>query len=123
MNNQALRKPLYQHSNKNKKYGMCCYIEALYDMTNREYNDGSPSERDCRPMRALDPAVIKDNMAANGEFVAHLDRSVRYKLNQLATLERCISAAQAIPDRYNFYILEGQDMVKYDGVIDLDFSV
>jgi len=105
------------------KYGMCCDIEALYDMTNREYNDDSPSERVCRPMRALDPMVIKDNMAANGEFVARLDRSVRYKLNQLATLERCISAAQAIPDRYNFYILKGQDMVKYDGAIDLDFSV
>jgi len=105
------------------KYGMCCDIEALYDMTNREYNDDSPSERVCRPMRVLEPMVIKDNMAANGEFIARLDRSVRYKLNQLATLERCISAAQAIPDRYNFYILMGQDMVKYDGAIDLDFSV
>ena len=31
--------------------------------------------------------------------------------------------AQAIPDRHNFYILKGQDMVKYDGVIDLGISI
>ena len=105
------------------KYGYCCESGSLYDNTSQEYAEENPSERVCRPLRTLEPSFIKDNMAANGEFVARLDRTVRYKLNQLSTLERCISAARAIPERYDYYILKPQDQVKFDGTIDINFSV
>ena len=105
------------------KYGYCCESGSLYDTKSQEYAEENPRERVCRPLRSLEPSFIKDNLAANGEFVARLDRSVRYKLNQLSTLERCISAARAIPERYDYYILKSQDQVKFDGTIDINFSV
>ena len=105
------------------KYGYCCESGSLYDTTNKEYSEDNPSSKVCRPLRMLDPVFIKDNLAANGEFVARLDRSIRYKLNQLSTLERCISAVRAIPERYDYYVLKSQDTVKFDGYIEIAFSV
>jgi hypothetical protein len=104
-------------------FGYCCEDGALYDNTNQEYDSDNPENRICKPVRQLDPSMIKDNMAANGEFVARLDRAVRYKLVQMSTLERCISAVQGIPDRYNYNILKTQDNVKYDEALELSFSV
>lgn len=105
------------------KYGYCCEVSALYDFVNQRYNGENPEDRVCRPLKQLDPVFIKDNMAANGEFVARMDRSVRYKLVQLTTLEKCIGATKAIPERYNYHILKGQDNVKFDGVVDFDMTV
>ena len=105
------------------KYGYCCEVGALYDYVNKEYNQTNPSERICRPLRQLDPVFIKDNLAANGEFVARLDRAVRYKLNQLSLLERCMSAVRAIPSRYDFYVLQPSTNNVYDGAMSLTFSV
>ena len=104
-------------------YGYCCEFESLYDYAASEYDGENPATKVCRPMRQLEPVFLKDNMVANGEFVARLDRSVRYKLNQLSTLERCISAVKSIPVRYDWNLLEPQAQVKFDGVVDIDFSV
>ena len=105
------------------KYGYCCEAGSLYDTKEREYTDDDPTDRVCRPLRMLDPALIKDNLATNGEFVARMDRAIRFRMNQLSTLERCISAARAIPERYDYYLLKSQDGVKLDGVVDIEFSV
>ena len=102
------------------QYGFCCEEETLYDYASREYDASNPSERICRPLRILDPALIKENLAANGEFIARMDRSVRYKMNQMFLLERCISAVRAIPDRYDFYLLKGLDT---NASTELDISV
>ena len=104
-------------------FGYCCEVDSLYDFESVEYNEENPSERVCRPLRVLDKAIVKENMSSNGEFVARLDRSVRNKMNQLNTLEKCISAARSIPERFDHHILKSQDTVKYDGVIDVAFSV
>ena len=105
------------------QYGYCCEEESLYNLPEREYDASNPEARMCRPLRVLDPSLVKENLAANGEFIARLDRAVRYRLNQLGTLERCISAVRAIPERYDFYLLKSQDTVKIDTSIELDFSV
>ena len=70
----------------------------------------------CKPVRKLDSNTIKDNLAANGEFIARLDRAMRYKLNQMNTLEKCISASRAIPERYDYHILKNKDTVQQDGM-------
>ncbi len=99
------------------KFGYCCAAGDLYDMTIREYlADGVLTNKMCKPLRQLDANMIKDNLAANGEFIARLDRAVRYKLNQMNTLEKCISAARAIPERYDWYLLKNKDQVKTDGM-------
>ena len=105
------------------KYGYCCEIDQLYNFETGEYDQENPEEMVCRPLRSLDKAIVKDNMANNGEFVARLDRAIRFRLNQLSTLEKCISAARAIPERFDYHILKAQDTVKYDGTIDVSFSV
>lgn len=105
------------------QYGYCCEAEALYDQENEEYDPTEPESRYCRPIRSLDKAIVSENMASNGELVARLDRMVRYKMNQLSTLERCISAARAIPERFNAHILKSMDSVKYDESIDIGFTV
>ena len=105
------------------RYGYCCEAGSLYDTVQREYTDDDPTRRICRPVRLLDPSLIKDNMAANGEYVARMDRALRYRMNQMSTLERCISAVRAIPERYDYHFLKTQDVVQQDGVVGMDFTV
>ena len=105
------------------QFGFCCEPSALYDYRRQVYDDNLPSERICRPLKVLDPSYVKNNIVANGEFVARLDAAVRNKLNQLSTLERCISAARAIPERYDYYILKSQNNALYDDSdLDMDFT-
>jgi hypothetical protein len=117
------------------KFGYCCEGDALYQISTKTYVfnfdlamgstelDTELDLRMCRPIRSLDKALVKDNMSTNGEFVANLDTMLRYKLNQLATLSRCVSASKSLPDRYDFNLLKSQDYVKYDGVVDPDFTL
>ncbi len=106
------------------KNNFCCDILSMYDPDNQVYNAtlGS-SDRICRPLRQLDRALIKENMSANGEFVARLDAAMRYKLAQLAVMERCVTAANSYPVQYNDNILKPQDSVEYNEVIDVSFSL
>ena len=109
------------------KYGYCCDPETLYNPAEAIYEDEAinvdVSERVCKPLSVMDKSVVKNNMANNGEFVARLDSIVRYRLNQLFTLEKCISAVRAIPDKYKYYIVKSQDSVKYDKAIEFTFTV
>ena len=105
------------------RHGYCCEIGALYDYEAEDYDPADPEDRICKPLRVLDKAIVRDNMSNNGEFVARLDRVVRYKMNQLNTLEKCISAARSIPERFDYYILKSMDTVKYDGTIDGVFTL
>ena len=109
------------------KYGYCCDPETLYNPADAIYEDEAidvaVSERVCKPLSVMDKSVTKNNMANNAEFVARLDSIVRYRLNQLFTLEKCISAVRAIPDKYKYYIVKSQDSVKYDKAIEFSFTV
>jgi len=107
------------------RHGYCCEVDSLYSYEDEDYvaDTTALDTLSCRPLRVLDRNIVKDNMINNGEFVARLDRSLRYKSNQLNTLEKCISAARAIPEKYDFYILKSQDNVKYDATIDAQFSL
>ena len=104
------------------KHGYCCEAGSLYNHADSEYDESDPQLRVCRPLRTLDKAVVRENMASNGEFVARLDRALRYKANQLNTLEKCISAARSIPERFDYYYLKPQSTVKYDKEIEFVFS-
>lgn len=105
------------------KYGYCCEEGSLYDFALKEYDEENPETKVCRTVRSLEKSMIKANMAGNGEFVARLDSAVRYRQNQLSTLERCVSAAAAIPDRFDSHYLKSQDSVKYDASIDGKFTL
>jgi len=74
-------------------------------------------------MRSLDPSYIKDTMSNNGEFIARLDSAFRYKLTQMAVLEKCVSSANSIPDKFLPNILEPLSTVKYDRVVTTDISL
>ena len=101
-----------QPSNEMDKFGFCCEIGSLYNTDSKEYDETNPEERVCRPIRQIDSAMVSENMAANGEFVARLDRALRFKINQLNLLDRCISAVNAIPSRNDFHILKTKDTVE-----------
>eukprot|EP00551_Chaetoceros_affinis_P016506 CAMPEP_0203696336 /NCGR_PEP_ID=MMETSP0091-20130426/7567_1 /ASSEMBLY_ACC=CAM_ASM_001089 /TAXON_ID=426623 /ORGANISM="Chaetoceros affinis, Strain CCMP159" /LENGTH=630 /DNA_ID=CAMNT_0050568087 /DNA_START=8 /DNA_END=1900 /DNA_ORIENTATION=+ len=105
--------------------GYCCDTLQLYDTTTSTYTDdgANPSANICRVQRGLDKAVAKENMSANGEFVARLDAAMRYKLVQLSTMEKCISAANSYPSDYDDNILLPQDSVEYNEVIDASYSL
>ncbi len=105
------------------KYGYCCEPSDLYDYNTGAYSPLNPELRVCRPIRSLDVSVIKDNVVANGEFVARLDSTLRYKMNMMSVLERCISAVNAIPTTQNHFFLKSQDSVKYDKSLDNVFTV
>ena len=77
----------------------------------------------CMPRRALEPSIKKNNMSNNGEFVALIDSLVRYRLNVLFTLEKCITAVNSLPERFDYYILKSQDTVKYDATIEATYTV
>ena len=106
------------------KYGQCCEENSLYNHTTSTYDNFPPiSTKVCRPVRTLDPSMIRNNLIGNAEFVARLDRTLRYKMNQLATMQQCISAARAIPNRNNYNILKAFDKVHDMHVETPDFSV
>jgi hypothetical protein len=88
------------------KYGYCCLSDSYYSEDDEVCLDVST----CKPIFTLDKALVKDNNANNGEFVARLDSAMRYKLaSLLATLEKCISATRNILEKVNHYLLESQD--------------
>lgn len=108
------------------KYGFCCEKIQLYDPQEKVYRKDSETQltRDvCKPVYNLDKALVKDNMANNGEFVARLDNSMRYKLAQLGSLEKCITAIKAVPLAYHDNILKPNDSVRYDKEVDTKYSV
>jgi len=109
------------------RYGYCCEVSVLWDTVTQTYvpeeQNITTSAMTCRPARQLDKSVVKNNMSNNGEFVAHLDAIVRYKLNQLFTLEKCLTSVKALPTKYDFHILKTQDSVKYDAAIDRQFTL
>ncbi len=108
------------------KYGYCCEPYSLYDPTVEQYLGGAtatPETSICKPVRTLDPSVVKENMASNGEFIARLDSVLRRKMNGLSVLEGCISAINAIPETYDHYFIKSQDTNNYDKEMDNIFTV
>jgi hypothetical protein len=95
-------------------YGYCCEREALYLVDTYEYDYATPENAICRPIRNLDKGMVKNNMAANAEFVARLDAAVQAKFNQIGTLEKCVSATRMIPTKWDENMLRPQGSVKYD---------
>jgi len=110
------------------RFGYCCEITSLYNPVTNVYVDdislmGDETTLVCNPVRKLDKSVVKNNMANNGEFVAHLDSLVRYKLNQLFFLEKCLTSVNSFDERYDHYLLKPKDSVKYDVNVENSFSV
>ncbi len=105
------------------KFGYCCESNALFDYANQVYDPNDPSNRICKPTRALDKTLVRDNMANNGEYIARLDSSMRNKLVQISVTEKCISAANSIPQKFDFRILKAQDSVKYDRAIETKMTL
>jgi len=109
------------------KYGYCCEGNLLWNPSTQEYRSElqnvTMSERFCRPASKLDKSVVKNNMSNNGEFVAHLDSLVRMKINNLFTLERCISSIRSFTEIHDYYILKHQDTVMVKEVLEMDFTV
>jgi len=48
---------------------------------------------------------------------------VRYKLNQLFFLEKCLTSVNSFDERYDHYLLKPKDSVKYDVNVENSFSV
>ena len=109
------------------KYGFCCEPAQLYDPKTEIYPEPATTcpltECVCKPIQNLDKSLVKENMSNNGEFVARLDNAMRYKLVSLGSLEKCISSARAIPEKYNFNILKPNDSVKYTKSISVDITL
>ena len=62
-------------------------------------------------------------MSNNGECDAHLDSLVRMKINNLFTLERCISTIISFAPIHDYHLLKYQDTVMIRDVLDIDFTV
>ena len=107
------------------KYGYCCESTVLFDRRTNRYitGDGDGSKTlICKPTRNLDKSVVKNNILNNGEFVSRLDSVIRYKLNQLFTLEKCVSSVNDLAKRHEHFILQSSGL-KYDKAIDEKFAV
>jgi len=108
-------------------YGYCCEVGTLFNVTAQTYEIEAQgigvSTMICNPVRRLDKSVVKNNMANNGEFVAHLDSLIRYRLNQLFTLEKCLTMINTYSLDYKYHLLKPMDSVKYDDSIELRLTV
>ena len=105
------------------KYGYCCELRALYDFMTQQYDFTNPELRICRPLRQLDPSILRENMAGNAEFAVRLDNILQAKMNQLGVLERCSSAVMSIPSNLDYFYLTPNESVQYDKDIDFRFTV
>merc|ERR1711957_922831 len=108
-------------------YGYCCEESSLFNVKNQTYQSElqgiETSLMVCNPVRRLDKSVVKNNMANNGEFVAHLDSIIRYRLNQLYTLGKCLTEVNTFSDDYRYHLLKPMDSVKYDDSIEMTTTV
>lgn len=107
------------------KNNNCCEKESLYKngaYVGSDYS-GDGTDAVCKPVRTLDPNVIRDNMVNNGEFVARLDSTLRHKLTALSTLENCISAANSISDNFKYNKLKSKDSAGYDRLTETRVSL
>lgn len=105
------------------KYGYCCEAEQLYDTTNEAYRTAATIDEAndvCRPIRILNPVLIKDNMATNAEFVARMEAAFRTKMDMLGVLERCITASRVFPVTKLHNYLQQRPTANglYDGTLD-----
>jgi len=103
------------------RYGYCCESTLLWNPLARDYETESSnvtSTRICRPARKLDKSTVKNNMSVNAEFVAHLDSIIRNKLNQLYTLQKCLSSLMTYSSDYDYHTMKVQDTAKYDAAIE-----
>lgn len=107
------------------KYGYCCEPAQLFNPATRDYTgvSATPETHVCKPIRALDPVLVKENMVNNGEFLSRLDSTMRYKLVQLSQLERCVNAAHSIPLHYEYDLLKPLDTTKNDDVANIDVTL
>jgi len=107
--------------------GYCCQGTELYNTISQAYEleaqNITSSSLVCRPVRELEKFVVKNNMSNNGEFVARLDSIIRYKMNQLFTLEQCINSVNTFPKSNEHSILKPQARDKYDENILSNFTV
>jgi len=108
-------------------YGYCCEVGSLFSVDTQTYEIEAQiidvATMICNPVRRLDKSVVKNNMANNGEFVAHLDSLIRYRLNQLFTLEKCLTMINTYSDDYKYHLLKPMDSVKYDDSIEMTTTV
>jgi len=108
-------------------YGYCCGVDELWNTEEQEYREEaqniSISDRICRPARSLDKSIVKNNMSNNAEFVAHLDSLIRFKLNTLFTLEKCIGTVRSFPSEADYYLLKHQDTVYQPDILEREFTV
>merc|ERR1719162_786911 len=111
------------------KYGYCCEPSMLWNPIGDipgyapELYNISSSVSVCRPARTLDKSVVKNNMSNNGEFVAHLDSIIRSKMNQLYTLQKCVSATKSFSSKYDYHVLRPSDTARYDAALDFNFTM
>ncbi len=112
-----------ESSYKMDKYGYCCEENALYKTESQEYDRSEPKESICRPLRLLDKSIVRNTMAVNGEFVTRLDAAIRSRVNQLSTLEQCVTTLRSYPDNLDNNIVRAQDTAKYDANIATSFTV
>jgi len=114
------------------KYGYCCEMTSMFDIVTRKYggisnnDDGDAydhSIRICKPTRSLEKSFVKSNMSANAEFVGRLDQNLRVKLNQLSTLEQCVSSVKAIDPFFDYHILKPNKFSTFDPEFNYNFTV
>jgi len=111
------------------KYGYCCEPSMLWNPEQNipgyapELYNISSSVSVCRPARTLDKSVVKNNMSNNAEFVAHLDSIIRSKMNQLYTLQKCVSATKSFSSKYDYHVLRPSDTARYDAALDFNFTM
>ena len=109
------------------KFGFCCEPEELYDISKGKYrtesNETTIKTDICRPIQSIDVSLVKDNMSNNAEFVTRLSSAFRYKIVAMATLEKCISASNSIPDKYLDNLLQQNLAGEYLTQIDTPISV
>jgi len=108
-------------------YGYCCEGNQLWNTEEQEYSEEaqniSISDRICRPARSLDKSIVKNNMSNNAEFVTHLDSLIRFKLNTLFTLEKCIGTVRSFPSKVDYHLLKHQDTVQQADILEREFTV
>jgi len=108
-------------------YGYCCEGNQLWNTEEQEYSEEaqniSISDRICRPARSLDKSIVKNNMSNNAEFVTHLDALIRFKLNTLFTLEKCIGTVRSFPSKVDYHLLKHQDTVQQADILEREFTV
>ena len=104
-------------------YGKCCKSHEIIKVASINELGADVVQSMCRPKQFIPPAIMKENLATNAEFIAWMSSVARDKIKSLSSLGQCISTLRSFPQRFDYYFVKSNEHAQYDQAMEMAYTV